>query len=152
LCWTSVNAYLDSNIYISYLLGQGHEELIGKVLKRGIGCAFTVVASPIVFAETGMRCMGRGDMLLKKTLDDFKKAGKITLVRNEMEIDLEASRLDEETGGVFGLNDFAHVLLASKYADVFVTEDRALRRTASRFVRTASLSEFAEEVFQTHPP
>jgi predicted nucleic acid-binding protein len=147
-----MKAYFDSNIYISFLLGEESEEVIGNIFVKGVECAFVIVSSPTVFAEIGKRCGGRGSLLLQMKLDELMGAGKIEIVRDSIEMDSEAAELNERTPGRLGLNDFVHALLAAKHADVFVTNDTELRKVASGKIRAVSLSDFEKEVLQPHLP
>jgi len=123
-----MKVYPDANIYITYLLGQRGEGRTDSFFKQGIGCRFSIVASNIMFAEVAQRCGGSGIILLQKNIDDFQKAGKLETLRVSVEETNESVRMNKASGNAFGLNDMTHALLAGKYADLFVTNDKELKK------------------------
>ncbi|MFA6214615.1 MAG: type II toxin-antitoxin system VapC family toxin [Candidatus Micrarchaeia archaeon] len=139
-----MKVYPDANIYITYLLGQRGEELAERFFKQGIRCRFSIVASNTMFAEVAQRCGGRGIMLLQKNIDDFQKAGKLETRRVSVEETNESVRMNKASGNAFGLNDMTHALLAGKYADLFVTNDKELKKylKATYGQKVALLDEF----------
>lgn len=123
-----MKVYVDANVYVTYLLGQRGEELAHRFFGQGISCRFSIVASNTMFAEVAQRCGRSAIMLLQENIDDFEMAEKLEVHRVEKEETNEAVRLNEEAGRIFGLNDMEHALIARKFADAFVTEDRGLAR------------------------
>ena len=139
-----VNAYPDANIYITYLMGQRGEELAGKFFKQGIGCRFSIVASNTMFAEVAQRCGESAKILLQKNIDDLRNAGKLEIIEKTPEETRESVDMAVKVDGNFGRNDMLHTILAKKYADIFVTNDRKLAEFASKTQKAMSLEAFVE--------
>ena len=139
-----MKVYPDANIYVTYLLGQKGEEKADRFFKQGIGCRFSIVASDTMFAEVAQRCDKNGMMLLQKNIDDLRKAGKLEVVTYTPEEVDEAYEIVLKTCLKYGRNDVLHTILAKKYADIFVTNDRNLSDFASKTQRVASLEMFVE--------
>lgn len=137
-----MKVYVDANVYVTYLLGQSGEGMADRFFRQGISCRFSIVASNTVFAEVAQRCGRSAMMLLQKTVDDFRNVGKLELVEPSEEDDESADRLDLQSGGKYGVNDFTHALLAKKYADIFVTNDEKFIPSATKLVRTFTMEEF----------
>ncbi len=137
-----MKVYPDANIYVTYLLGQRGEAQADRFFKQGIGCRFSIVASNTMFAEVAQRCRNEGKMLLQKNIDDFRKAGKLEIIERTPEELKEAIEMTVELDGNFGRNDMLHSVLAKKYADIFVTNDRNLANFASKTQKAMSLEKF----------
>ncbi|MBI5036777.1 hypothetical protein HZC09_05535 [Candidatus Micrarchaeota archaeon] len=75
-------------------------------------------------------------------IDEFKDAKKLEIVQKTGKDTEDAIRLNSSAGGVFGVNDFTHALLAQRHADVFVTNDLKFIKTASLMVKTFTLEQF----------
>lgn len=133
--------YLDSNIYLDYLLGQKGEELAAEAFRRSIGCSFTIVSSPTVVEEVILACKGN-TILMQNLWDNLKKAGKLSIVQKDAATVQEAILLNEKTGGEYGRNDFIHAILAEKHADIFVTRDLEFMPSAKGITRSETLAEF----------
>lgn len=138
-----MRAYLDANIYVCYLLGEEGEEEISELFGTCAGCKFEIIASKTVFAEVQKRCRTSATVLLQALIDRLLPIGKIRMVEMSDEDYEQADSLNSKTGGKFGINDFSHALLAAKYADVFVTNDRQFSPQASGLARTLSLAAFS---------
>lgn len=141
-----MKVYPDANIYITYLLGQKGEALSDRFFKQGIGCRFSIVASKTVFAEIAQRCGGQGAILLQKSIDDFKKVGKLEIWNLTTEDIREATALNIEAGLRFGHNDMEHALIARKTGALLVTNDRKLaKHLKEKFKQgVAGLEEFVD--------
>lgn len=137
-----MRVYFDSNLFVAFLLGQKYEAQVERALDKGIGCAFTLVSSPDVFAEVQIACQGTATLLLQKLIDDLKRAGKLEIVLRDEELTNQAVELNEKTGNKYGRNDFIHALLAKKHADLFVTNDLKFKPTANGIVTTKTIAEF----------
>ena len=137
-----MKAYLDSNVFITYLLGQEGEEKIDYLLKKCAGCSFSIVSSTIVFAEIQARCEGRAAMLLQKLIDDLDGLGKLEIYAPDDETRKKADGLNLQSGNEFGINDFMHALLSGKKADLFVTNDFEFMPTAARYTAVKSVKSF----------
>ncbi len=137
-----MKAYLDANIYVCYLLGEKGEAEIDRLFEIAAKCRFSLVGSNTAFAEVQRRCGYMAVPLLQTTINKLQKAGKLAIVNeNEGEI-TKAIEMNATTGNRFGRNDFIHAILASRYADVFVTNDREFSGEASKIVETRSLADF----------
>ncbi len=138
-----MRAYFDSNLLVSYFLGQHQESLINGLLKKSASCAFVIVTSDVVFAEIEQVCGERARMLRQDFIDEFKALGKLSIVKRDAQALEEALALNEKTNARYGLNDFTHVLLAKKHADLFVTNDLKFKKMASEHIQTRDAGEFS---------
>jgi predicted nucleic acid-binding protein len=141
-----VKAYLDSNVFITYLLGQEGEDEIDCLLKKCAGCSFSVVSSTVVFAEIQARCSGHATMLLQKLTDDLDRLGKLEIFAPDDETRKKADSLNLLGGNEFGITDFMHALLSGKKADLFVTNDFEFMPTASKYTKVKSVSSFLSDL------
>lgn len=141
-----VKAYFDANIYVSYLLGQTNCEIIDKIFKEGIKCKFSIVASTTIFREIANACEGCGLMLLQTHIDSFKAAGKLQIISESNEENRLAIELDEKTCHEYGENDCRHLIVAKKYADIFVTDDAKLQKLAAASARACTSRKFLSEL------
>ena len=141
-----MKAYLDSNVFITYLLGQKGEDEIDLLLKKCAGCSFSIVSSTTVFAEIQSRCEGSATILLQKLSDDLERLGKLEIYAPDDETREKADDLNLQTGKRYGLNDFIHALLSSKKADFFVTNDFAFMPIASKYSNVKSVRSFLSDL------
>jgi len=143
-----MKVYLDSNIYIAYLLDEKNSEEIAGFLQQSADCHFEIVASRTTFEEVAQICGDSARMLLQQHLDMFRGAKKLTVVERSSE-DLErALKINEQTRGEYGLNDITHFLLAQKHADMLVSNDKKLLPFASKFVKAKTVREFLSSELQ----
>lgn len=141
-----VKAYLDSNVFITYLLGQDGEDEADCLLKKCAGCSFSIVSSTVVFAEIQARCDGRATMLLQKLTDDLDKLEKLEIFAPDDETRKKADGLNLQGGNEFGINDFMHALICGKKADLFVTNDFEFMPTASKYTAVKSARSFLSDL------
>lgn len=141
-----MRVYLDSNIYISYLLGEKNAEEIAGFLQISADCRFEIVASRTTFEEVAQICGDSAKMLLQQHLDEFRNAGKLTVVERSAEDLEQALIINEETRGEYGLNDIIHILLAKKHADMLVSNDKKLLPFASKSVKAKTVGKFLSEL------
>lgn len=143
-----MRVYLDSNIYIAYLLDEKNAEEIADFLRKSSDCLFEIVASRTTFEEVAQICGDSAKMLLLQHLDEFRSAKKLTIVERSAE-DLErALIINEQTRGEYGLNDITHLLLAQKHADMLVSNDKKLLPFASKFVKAKTVRVFLSSELQ----
>ena len=141
-----MKAYFDANIYVSYLLGHKNCEIIDGIFKEGIKCKFSIVASNTIFREIANACKGSGIMLLQIHIDKFKAANKLQIIAESTEENRLAVELNEKTGHELGENDCRHLVVAKKYADVFITDDAKLCRLATSTFRACPSRKFLSEL------
>jgi predicted nucleic acid-binding protein len=141
-----MRAYLDSNVFITYLLGQKGEDEINLLLEKCAGCLFSIVSSTTAFAEIQARCNGRATILLQKLTDDLDRLGKLEIYAPDDETRERAEELNLQTGKEYGMNDFIHALLSSKKADFFVTNDFEFMPIASRYSNVKSVRLFLSDL------
>ncbi len=141
-----MKAYFDANIYVSYLLGQKNCDKIDRIFKAGSDCMFSIVMSKTTAIEVAVACDGKGMILLQSHIDMFASKGKLEVLGINAVDDGLAHDLDDKTGHKFGLNDCRHCILAQKYSDIFVTDDRQLAGVSSPLVKTLSACEFLSEL------
>ena len=142
-----MKVYLDSNVYIAYLLGEKNADEIAGFLQISADCLFEIVASRTTFEEVAQICGDSAKILLQQHLDEFRGNKKLTIVERSAE-DLErALIINEQTRGEYGLNDITHLLLAQKHADILVSNDKKLLPFASKFVKAKTVGEFLSSEF-----
>ena len=142
-----MKVYLDSNVYIAYLLGEKNADEIAGFLQISAACHFEIVASRTTFEEVAQICGDSAKMLLQQHLNEFRSAKKLTVVERSEE-DLErALIINEQTRGEYGLNDITHLLLALKHANILVSNDKKLLPFASKFVKAKTVGEFLSSEF-----
>ncbi len=142
----SMDAYLDANVYLAYFLGEAEQEQVRRLLDLSSGCRFSLTASTHVFGEVQHVSKNRSSLLIQQFLDSFQSRKKLKLVPATPQ-DVEwAGVQDEKTGFVIGFNDWMHVRLASKYSDVLVSNDRALKNLSKPWVRCETIETFLESL------
>ena len=141
-----MKAYLDSNVFITYLLGQKGEDEVDLLLKKCAGCSFSLVSSTTAFAEIQSRCKGHATLLLQKLVDDLDGLGKLEIYAPDDETWKKASDLNLQTGKEYGINDFMHALISSKKADWFVTNDFEFLPIASKYSKAKSVRSFLSDL------
>jgi predicted nucleic acid-binding protein len=127
-----MKAYFDANIYVSYLLGEKNCELIQSIFNLGASCKFSIVLSKTALKEIENATKGSGSMLFQVHIGTFRRMGKLDVILAAEEDRAKAEQINKSLGARLGENDILHCMLAKKYADVFVTSDRALLTYASQ--------------------
>ncbi len=137
-----MKAYADSNVYLSYLLEERNwrqaEEFFGYCIEG----RFTAVSSKFVWHEIIKYADCIGPLRLERFVSDLRGSGRLLNVDCTTEERDLALKLNLETADEFGYNDFMHAILASRHADVFVSNDLKFSPTASKIVKTMTLHEF----------
>ena len=141
-----MRVYPDANIYVTYLLGERGDEQACEFFEKSVSCLFGIVASKDVFSEVQMACENRAALLIRKLFGDLKRANKLYMAERSTEDSYKAEELNAKTGGIFGVKDFKHAILAAKHADVFVTNDYEFLGTASKLTRAMPLSEYMRKL------
>ncbi len=137
-----MKVYPDANVFVALLIDEPHGPAAELFFKKSADCLFDIVVSKTTLGEVSQRLENKGTLWLQNFIDEFKDAKKLEIVQKSEKETSEAIRLNQTTGGQFGVNDFIHALLVQRHADVFVTNDLKFFRTASRMVETLTLEQF----------
>ncbi len=136
-----MKAYPDANVYLSLFLGERNEGVAEQFFEKSLDCLFTVVASTVTFREIDRRLDGQATLLLGHHLKHFQEKGKIQVIRPD-HLEEQISLRRKENQPDIGLNDWRHIVLAERHADVLVSNDRLMLLRAKPFVRAVDLDGF----------
>lgn len=135
--------YLDTNVFISFWKDEIAEGKLSiyfgysseKLLERVEDCEHFLITSKLVALEIEKKFPFMIENF-KEQIEKFKQINKVRVFDISEDLVSEATKLNEQlrkSGISIGWKDCAHILMAKKYSDCFISWEKSHREVAEKF-------------------